>query len=337
MQKIFIGVDISKETLAVCVKSGFETVRESTVDNSPSAIRSAMKRIMKEFDACQDGMMVCAEYTGRYIYPLASACSEMMIFLWLEDPSRLKLSMGLTRGKNDRVDARRIAEYCCRFSDKAIRYEMRNRTLESLKNLLADRALVLGDIKKYRAQLRDQKGFMNKEDYSRKKKSWEKIIRVLQKELAEIDSRMEAISAGDETVRHQRDLLESVDGVGPKIALNMIVITDCFTSFPDARKFCIYAGLVPFSYDSGTSIRSRSHVSKRANQQIKALLHMSAVNVSTKMKGSEYKEYFDRKVAEGKHKLSVLNVVRAKIVERMFAVIRDDRKYERQYRYEVTA
>lgn len=46
---------------------------------------------------------------------------------------------------------------------------------------------------------------------------------------------------------------------------------------------------------------------------------------------------FDRKVAEGKHKLSVLNVVRAKIVERMFAVIRDDRKYERQYRYEVTA
>ena len=84
MQKIFIGVDISKETLAVCVKSGFETVRESTVDNSPLAIRREMKRIMKEFDACQDGIMVCAEYTGRYIYPLASACSEMMIYLWLE-------------------------------------------------------------------------------------------------------------------------------------------------------------------------------------------------------------------------------------------------------------
>lgn len=337
MQNLFIGVDISKETLSVCVRSVKENMYESSIVNASPAIKKELKSILKSYKESADSLLVCAEYTGRYIYPLISACSELGIFVWMEDPSRLKLSMGLTRGKNDRIDARRIAEYCFRFSDKAVRYEMKTRTLEPLKNLLADRALVLEDLKKYRAQLRDQKGFMNKDDYARKKKSWERIISVLKKEMREIDERMDALCYEDEMVRHQRELLESVDGVGPKIAINMIVITDCFRAFPDARKFCIYAGLVPFSYDSGASIRSRSRISKRANQQIKALLHMSAVNVSTKMIGSEYKDYYDRKVAEGKHKLSVLNVVRAKIVERMFAVIKDDRKYERVYSYKAAA
>lgn len=45
-------------------------------------------------------------------------------------------------------------------------------------------------------------------------------------------------------------------------------------------------------------------------------------------KGGELKEYFQRKVEEGKNKMTVLNAIRAKIVARMFSVIKNDRIYQ---------
>jgi len=58
---------------------------------------------------------------------------------------------------------------------------------------------------------------------------------------------------------------------------------------------------------------------------------MCAVSVATRKKDGEFREYYLRKVAEGKNKMSVLNAIRAKLVLRMFAVIRDNRMYDRKY------
>ena len=83
--------------------------------------------------------------------------------------------------------------------------------------------------------------------------------------------------------------------------------------------------------DRRSTVRSKAKTSKRSNQTMKALLHLSAVCVATHMKSSEYKEYYERKLKEGKHVMCVLNVIRAKLVHRMFSVIRRDREYTRQY------
>ena len=45
----------------------------------------------------------------------------------------------------------------------------------------------------------------------------------------------------------------------------------------------------------------------------------------------EMKAYFERKVVEGKNKMSVFNAVRNKLIHRVFAVIRDERNYENNY------
>ena len=49
-----------------------------------------------------------------------------------------------------------------------------------------------------------------------------------------------------------------------------------------------------------------------------------------RMKG-ELKEYFMRKVEEGKNKMTVINAVRSKIIHRIFAVIRSNEKYNKNY------
>ncbi|MBS7288998.1 MAG: hypothetical protein KIG56_00210, partial [Bacteroidales bacterium] len=87
-------------------------------------------------------------YTGRYIYPLTVACQELHIFLWLDDKTRIKNSNGLTRGKNDLIDAAGIAEYALLYSDKAVRFCIPDAALVSMKNLLADREFLLIDRKR---------------------------------------------------------------------------------------------------------------------------------------------------------------------------------------------
>ncbi|KAA6312652.1 hypothetical protein EZS27_036450, partial [termite gut metagenome] len=114
--------------------------------------------------------------------------------------------------------------------------------------------------------------------------------------------------------------------------VKMIVETNAFRDFTDARKFCLHAGVALFSYTSGSSIRSRNRVSQRADKSIKSLLQMGALTVATRSKG-ELHEYYLRKVSEGKNKMSVLNAVRGKLVYRMFAVIRNNKFYEKNYQY----
>ena len=57
------------------------------------------------------------------------------------------------------------------------------------------------------------------------------------------------------------------------------------------------------------------------------------MSAGTHMLSSDSKEYYDRRTAEGKHPMCVLNVIRAKLVARMFAVIKRDSAYTKEYSY----
>lgn len=264
-------------------------------------------------------------------YPLTVACQELDIFLWLYDPTRIKNSMGLTRGKNDTIDAARIAEYAYRYCDKAVRYAIPDTAIVSMKSLLSDREFLLTDGKRYQSQLSDQKKYMATADFKHKSRRWKEVRKAIDKQIDAIDAEIDAIIAADPVLARQKELLKSIDGVGERIAINMIAIAGGFTRFQNARQFCSFAGLTPYKYDSGSSVRSKAKTSKRANQTMKALLHLSSVNVATRMKAGECKDYYERKLKEGKHVMCILNVLRAKLVHRMFSVIRRDTEYTKQY------
>ena len=319
----------------ICLRSGKKSVWEYETPNTVASIKKAVQKGMRERGVTLNDVIVCAEFTGRYIYPLVCACDELRLFLWMEDPTRIKNSFGIARGKDDKIDARRIAEYADRFSDKAVAYGMPDRTLASIKSKLADRDMLLEDRKRYETQLHDQKGFMDPKDYAQKSRLWNAVIKTLNKQLALLDEQLAELVASDEKISRQMELLKSVDGIGDRIALYMVAVTMGFKRFENPRQFFCYARLAPFKYTSGKSIHSKSKVSQRANKHIKALLHLAAVSAATHMKDSEYKRYYERKTDEGKHPMLVLNVVRAKLVSRMFAVIRRDSEYQRNYDFSI--
>jgi len=102
--------------------------------------------------------------------------------------------------------------------------------------------------------------------------------------------------------------------------------TNNFKRFSNARQFNCYSGLAPFKHQSGTSINGRAHVSHLANKEAKTLLNLGA-SVAIRF-NPEMKEYYQKRVAEGKRKMSCLNIIRSKIVARMFAVVKRQTPYQ---------
>jgi transposase len=322
----FIGVDVSKKKLDVCVMFENKVVLEEVVANHPMAATALIHQLEKELGISNAQMLVCAEHTGQYTYPLVCACEATNCKLWLENPSNIKYSSGVQRGKNDKIDAKRIAIYASRFEDKVRLYKRPDKEIERLKQLEAERSLYVVDLAKYKAQMKDQKEYMPESIYKEKVNRLKKLMKNLQEVIDSITEEMEHIVNSTEVLLRQFELLKSIEGVGPVVALNMIIVTEAFTRFDNARQFNCFAGLAPFSYTSGSSQHSRTRVSHRADKCIKTLLHLSAVSIIGKA-GGELKDYYLRKVQEGKNKMTVINALRAKIVARMFAIIKRNEFY----------
>ncbi len=135
----------------------------------------------------------------------------------------------------------------------------------------------------------------------------------------------------DSELKRLFELLTSIDGIGPVTATELILSTKAFTDGRSAKQFASFAGVAPFPYQSGSSIRGRTKVSPLADKYMKKLLHLSAMG-AVRTPG-QLQDYYQRKVKEGKNKMLVLNAVRNKLVHRVFALVRTNQKYDKNYTY----
>lgn len=329
-ENYFIGIDVSKKNLDCCLLCNGIVIRQDVISNHPKSIESYISIICIEESTDIEQIVVCAEYTVLYIYPLVVACQTNSYKLWLEDPTQIKYSSGLQREKNDLIDAKRIALYAFRYIDRIKLYKKPSASIESIKLLSAELNMLCVDRAKYQAQLSDQKEYMPDYIYKLKSKRLTLLIKELDKAINNIEIEIENIIKNDVLLSRQMELLLSIEGIGSKTSVKMILETQAFTKFTDSRKFCCHAGVAPFSYLSDSSQHSRNRVSQRVNKSIKTLLHLAALS-ALQNKDSELRTYYDRKIAEAKNKMSVLNAIRGKLITRMFAVIRNDQSYDFNY------
>ena len=153
----------------------------------------------------------------------------------------------------------------------------------------------------------------------------EQLIAQIETQVEQIEKQIEEIIQADETLCQQAGLMRSVPGVGKVLCWMMLTKTEGFTLINEPRKMACYSGVVPFDYQSGTSIRSKPRVSMYADKSLKSILHLAAM--SAIRLENDLRKYYQRKVTEGKNKMSVLNAVRNKIIHRIFAVIKNQKPY----------
>ena len=323
----YVGIDVSKASLDLCLLDGQRVLTQVTCANEVRALKKCLKGLFKR-DLKDSTTLLCAEHTGMYIYALVRASTELNLHLWLVNPTEIKLSSGIQRGKNDLIDSIRIAKFAYRFKDKAILYEPVDQVLDKLRYLNSEREMLVTDRAKYLAQLKDQSGHMPKDIFREKAKRLTRFVKHLTLAIHDLERQLNELIGSHKDLQKQFQFITSIDGVGPQVAIQTIISTRGFTLFNNPRKFC-HAGVAPFAYTSGSSQRSRWKVSHQADKRLKKLFHMAALSVI--QPEGEFRDYFYRKVQEGKNKMTVINAIRAKIIHRIFAVVRDERKYEKNY------
>ena len=177
----------------------------------------------------------------------------------------------------------------------------------------------------FKATLGEQKSIYKFKDFKTIFGVQEKMIHYLTKQIQNIETEILEIINHNDKLKHNLTLALSIKGIGLQMATTMIIATDNFQKFENWRKFASYCGIAPFPYQSGTSIKGRNKVSQLANKKIKVLIHMCAINAI--QHNPEMKMYYEKRLELGKNKMSTINIIRNKLIARIFAVIRRQTPY----------
>jgi transposase len=132
----FLGIDIAKKTFqAGLTLDGIHFV-QTEVENNSRAIKLYFQGLKEKFRFSNHQLIVCLEHTGIYGLPLLHYLTKNKIKVCVEPALQIKQSQGMTRGKSDLVDARRIAQYAYK-NRQALKFWTPQRTsIQKLKGLL---------------------------------------------------------------------------------------------------------------------------------------------------------------------------------------------------------
>jgi transposase len=247
--------------------------------------------------------------------------------IYIFNPLHLVKTIGMVRGKNDKIDAERIAVYVKRNIDILTPSAIPNSTFRKMKALFAKRRMFIEQVTAINVLNKEFAHCNSGKAIQANKSSEEKLLNQFAKVIKEIESELIKLIQEDEVIIENYKRVTSLPGVGPILGIYLTIKTHGFTQLTDARKLACYAGVVPFPNQSGTSLNKRPKVSFMADKRMKSLLHLAALRV-IQLEG-EMKDYFIRKVSEGKNKMSVINAIRNKILARVCSCIKNEKMYEK--------
>lgn len=324
----FIGIDISKDTLDVAVFKDGKLLFHVKISNDVEGLKALFKRLKELSDFSAQQAVFCMEHTGIYGQHTLNFLHEKQANICLESAVHIKYSSGLQRGKNDKIDAIRIGQYAYEKRDKLKLWKPQREVVQQLGYLAGLRSRLIGAKNQLTVPINEAKPY-NKKPARQMEKLCNASVRALERDIEKTDKAIRAVIESDPELKRLFAIVTSVDGIGTVTAVQMIITTGEFTTITDPAKFACYSGVAPYSYTSGTTIKGKMHVSHRANKTMKTLLHLCAV--SAVQCDSDMKLYYQRKLEENKHRMSVLNAVRNKLIWRVFACVRDNRLYQKKY------
>jgi len=324
--KYFVGIDISKATLDVCLFDGEVIIVRITIKNTRKEISGLLKTLaVHQQDISIDNTLFCAEFTGIYnnlIYKIAAVKKWNLV---VEPAVQIKKSSGIQRGKTDKVDAERISRYAYKNRNEVRLWEPMSESLSRLKALQAQRNTLMKSKTILSQSCCEDKKFQTKEVAKLKSKSINGPVREIKKSIKAIDQEMDQIIRQDTELKRLNNIITSVIGIGIQNSITFLVRTNAFKAIKDPKKYACYGGVAPFQHLSGTTLKGRTRVSRQANLKVKSLLQMAALNACRWDK--EIKQYYERKIEQGKNKMSIQNAVRNKLIHRVFACVAQNRMF----------
>jgi len=326
--KSFIGIDVSKSKLDAYLKINH---LHAIFNNNEEGFKELVEWVMEN-----SGLVLARELlfgfesTGIYSSELALFLDKHPLPFYIMSGLELKRSLGIRRGKSDKADSKDTAEYLYEKQEKIEPTFLPSQTIQDLKKLFNYRERLVKERAAFKTRLKEYETIVSRNKLKVYLKSHTTVIACLDKQIETIEKEIQKLTHSEELLMNQYKLLNSIKGIGPQTALALIILTGGFTKFSSWRRFASYAGTAPFPNQSGT-FNGRTKTSKLANKRIKTLLTLcagTAIQYSTEMKN-----YYQKRVGEGKSKMSTLNIIRNKLLSRAFAVVNRNSNYVDTLKY----
>lgn len=320
-----IGADLSKKTIDF---ASHQLSNHVKVENNLTGFNELIRWI-KQLNIPVNEVMIVMEHTGLYSYQLEQFLHQKQICFTKVSGLVIKRSLGLVRGKTDKQDAFKIAQYGEEKASRLVASQPADPFLQRLQilhstreRLVRNKAGLMTAVKEYQQAcgLKKSDGIIDGQL---------KLIGLLEEQVKKITSEMETIVESQQSLNTNYKLLRSIKGVGQILALAVIIKTSNFTRFNNPRKFACFCGTAPFENSSGTSIRRRTRVSKMADRRMKTLLDLAAKCAIRY--DQELRAYYEKRTQNGKSKMSTINVVRNKLLYRIFAVVKRQTPFIENY------
>jgi transposase len=307
MDAIYVGIDVSKDRLDVHLWPSGEAF---AVARDGEGLATLVDRL-----AGVAPQLVAIEATGGFEVIAAAAIGAAGLPLAVVNPAQVRhyaQAVG-RRAKTDAIDAEVIARFAA-----ATRPEPRalpDAETQALADLVARRRQIITMM----VAERQRAGRLPK----RLKKSCERVVRVLEKELSALDQDIDTIVRGSPAWREKEDLLVTVPSIGPTTARSVMADLPELGTL-DRRKIASLAGAAPFTRQSG-KWRGKAFISG-GRPAVRSALFMATL--SAVRHNPTIRAFRERLLAKGKPRMVVMIACLRKLLTILNAVLRDKKPWQ---------
>jgi len=323
-----VGIDCGKDSFALALRSpgSAHPLFCKSFSNSTQGIKAALRFVISH-EADLRKTCFCIEKVGVYAEKLCYQLHLKGLSVYLADPGQVHHSIVDTGYKTDRIDSIRIAEYAVRYFDRLTCFEPKKPVIERIQALLKVRQLAMGQ----RTQYKNQRATFSKKwnHTSEALQVISEMIEALTKKITQLEKSMDQLISSEPRLAEGSHLLETLPGVGKVTAIAMLTYTEGFKNIPKYRRAASHLGIAPKPFESGSSIYRAPRSRRQGPSMMRHLLHMSAK--STLRHPSESKQYYDRKLKEGKPSKVAMNNLCNRQLKLMLAILRNWTPYQQNY------
>lgn len=308
MKRIY-GIDLSKEKFDVSFINT-ENKEEHLI------IKNTFKGVCKFLENIHSESILVAEHTGVYGELLVFLANALEVKISLHSGFRIKHSLGLLKGKSDKLDAKRIREFGERFTDILEETKCNSVDLYELNELYTLRCQLVKERKMLLTHSKEKTQSIYNSLVAQKISS--NMLITFNESIDYIENEIICIIMENKDLKTNYELVTSVKGIGLVTTCELIIKTGNFKRINTAKKAASYAGVCPFPNSSGKMVK-KSRVSPMSDKSLKTLLFMCSKSAVKHNK--EFRLYYQKKKIEGKQHYLIMNNVANKLLRIIYRII----------------
>ena len=323
---LFVGIDVSKETLDLAASGDDQIISDKKVSNDKAGWKEMIKWAKRLARSRFESIHFCLESTGIYGEGLLEFLQEETRYpVSMVNPAQIKAfgQSRLLRTKTDKVDAALIASYAARM--KPAPTERLSEGVKRLKTLTRHYEFLV-------AQRTDARNKLEAALDKDVRSSINRVIKSYDEEIRNVLRQMKDLIDNDPDLKGRIDLLKSIPGLGE--LTSSILLCELHRSAHYGRisksTQTAHAGLAPMQRQSGTSIRGKSVICRAGNSRLRRCLYLPAL-VAIKH-NPLIRAFYERLVSKGKPKMVAVTASMRKLLVLAIGVLNNQVPFNPDYR-----